>query len=193
MSDPQAASAFFETERLVVRPFRPADAAPFAAYRADPDVARYQSWSDYTIAEARALVASLEGEQPGTPGDWFQLAIEVRATGTLVGDLALHVDADEPRQAEIGFTLDPGHQGWGYATEALTAYLDWLFGSLQLHRVIAITDALNLSAQALLTRVGFRQEAHFVDNIFFKGAWGSEHLYARLDSEGANSCPHVPT
>jgi RimJ/RimL family protein N-acetyltransferase len=185
VSDPQTAPAFFETERLVVRPFRPDDAVPFAAYRADPHVARYQSWSDYTIEQAHELVASLQDDQPGTPGEWFQLAIEVRATGALAGDLALHVDADEPRQAEVGFTLDPGHQGQGYATEALTAYLGWLFGSLRLHRVIAITDARNVSAQALLERVGFRQEAHFVDNIFFKGAWGSEHLHAVLEREWA--------
>jgi RimJ/RimL family protein N-acetyltransferase len=178
-------ASFFETERLVVRPFRNDDAEPFAAYRADPDVARFQSWSDYTLDQARDFVASLQSEQPGVPGDWFQLAIEVRATGALAGDLALHVDADEPRQAEIGFTLDPSHQGQGIATEALTAYLRWLFPAFDLHRIIAVTDALNTSAQALLTRVGFRQEAHFVDNVFFKGAWGSEHLYAILDREQA--------
>jgi RimJ/RimL family protein N-acetyltransferase len=185
VNDPYSGPAFFETERLVVRPFRPDDAVPFAAYRADPDVARYQSWSDYTIEQAHDFVASLQGEQPGTPGDWFQLAIEVRATGRLAGDLALHLDADDPRQAEVGFTLDRGHQGQGYATEALSAYLGWLFGTLHLHRVIAITDARNGSAQALLMRAGFRQEAHFVDNVFFKGAWGSEHLYAVLEREWA--------
>jgi RimJ/RimL family protein N-acetyltransferase len=176
-------ATFFETERLVVRPFRIEDAEPFAAYRADPEVARYQSWSDYTIDQARDYVASLQDEQPGVPGDWFQLAIEVRATGALAGDLALHVDPDEPRQAEVGFTLDPAHQGQGIATEALKGYLRWLFPTFGLHRVIAVTDALNTSAQALLTRAGFRHEAHFVENVFFKGAWGSEHLYAILDRE----------
>jgi RimJ/RimL family protein N-acetyltransferase len=34
-----------------------------------------------------------------------------------------------------------------------------------------------------LEAVGFRQEAHFVENIFFKGAWGSEFQYALLASE----------
>jgi hypothetical protein len=28
-----------------------------------------------------------------------------------------------------------------------------------------------------------RQEAHFVDNVFFKGAWGSELLFAKLTRE----------
>jgi len=36
---------FAETDRLVIRRFRPEDAPAFAAYRSDPDVARYQSWT----------------------------------------------------------------------------------------------------------------------------------------------------
>jgi len=174
---------FFETSRLRVRRFKPDDVEAFVAYRADPDVARYQSWSDYTLERGRAFVDSLQGAEPGVPGEWFQLALEARSSGALVGDLALHVDADEPRQAEIGFTLDRAHQGVGYATEALGGFLDWIFPTFGLHRVIAVTDALNASAADLLERVGMRREAHFVDNVFFKGAWGSELLYAVLAEE----------
>jgi RimJ/RimL family protein N-acetyltransferase len=155
---------FFETERLRVRRFTDADVDAFVSYRADPDVARYQSWSDYTLEQGRALVESMREAEPGKPGDWFQLALEARASGTLVGDLALHVDGDEPRQAEVGF-------------------LDWIFPTFGLHRVIAVTDALNAPAARLLERAGLRREAHFVDNVFFKGAWGSEFLYAVLDRE----------
>ncbi len=181
-SDP---TTYFETSRLRVRSFTTGDVAAFAAYRADPDVARYQSWSDFTLADAEAFVASLQGEEPGVPGEWFQLALEARSEGTLVGDLALHVDADEPGQAEVGFTLARAQQGKGYATEALTGLLDWAFPTFKLHRVIAITDALNSSAAALLERVGFRREAHFVENVFFKGAWGSEFSFAVLAHEWA--------
>ena len=105
----------------------------------------------------------------------------------LVGDLATCVDADEHRQLEVGFTLAPEHQGKGYATEALRGLLAYAFDTLGMHRVIAVTDADNAAAAALLTRVGFRKEAHFRDNIFFKGAWGSELVFAMLASEWADS------
>ena len=179
------ATTYFETERLVARPFTLDDAEPFAAYRGDPDVARYQSWDDYTLDDARELVDSLQGEAPGVPGDWFQIALESRAERTLIGDLALHIDEDEPRVAEVGFTLSPGEQGKGYATEALTGYVEWLFTTYGLHRVYAITDALNAPAAALLERVGFRREAHLIENVFFKGAWGSEFVFGLLDHEWA--------
>jgi RimJ/RimL family protein N-acetyltransferase len=176
---------FFESPRLRVRALGDADVEAFVAYRADPDVARYQSWSDYTLEQGLALVASMRGAAPGVPGEWLQLALEARSDGALVGDLAFKVDIDEPREAEVGFTLAPGHQGLGYATEALGGFLDWAFPTFGLHRVIAVTDALNAPAAALLERVGMRREAHFVENIFFKGAWGSELQFAVLEHEWA--------
>jgi len=177
---------FFQTPRLRVRGFTGDDVESFVSYRADPEVARYQSWTDYTLERGHAFVESLQGSEPGVPGEWFQFALEARSSGTLVGDLALQVDAEEPRQAEVGFTLDRAHQGEGYATEALRAFLDWLFPTFRLHRIIAVTDALNAPAARLLEGVGMRREAHFIDNIFFKGAWGSEFLYAILEEEWAS-------
>ena len=176
-------ACFFETPRLHVRPFAHADLEAFVAYRADPDVARYQSWSSYTLEDGRALIEAMQGVEPGAPGQWYQFALEERAGGTLVGDLALKVDASEPREAEVGFSLAPAQQGKGYGTEAMLALLDHTFVTLGLHRVIAVTDALNAPAAALLDRVGMRREAHFHENVFFKGAWGSEFLFAMLARE----------
>jgi thioredoxin reductase/RimJ/RimL family protein N-acetyltransferase len=177
------ADPLFETPRLRARRFTRDDLEAFVAYRRHPDVERFQSWSDYTVEQGRSLIASLDGKQPGVPGEWFQIALEERSTGVLVGDVALRVDADEPHQAEIGFTLAPTQQGKGYATEAVRALLDHIFGTLGLHRVIAVTDAHNAPAATLLQRVGMRREAHFVEAVFFKGSWGSELVFAMLGRE----------
>lgn len=180
-------TAFFETPRLLVRPLTPADLEAFVAYRAHPDVERYQSWSDYTQEAGRALIESMQGLRPGLPGEWYQFALEQRTNGALVGDLALQVSEREPREAEIGFSLAPERQGKGYGTEALRGLLGYAFEVLGLHRAVAVTDVLNTPAAALLGRVGMRQEAHFQENVFFKGAWGSEYLFAMLEREWAKS------
>jgi RimJ/RimL family protein N-acetyltransferase len=179
------AETFFETPRLRARPFVPADVHAFVAYRADPEVARYQGWSDYTPELGTALVEAMQVARPGVPGEWYQLALEDRSSGTLVGDLALRVDAHEPRVAELGVTLAPAQQGQGYGAEAVRALLGFAFETFGLHRIFAVTDALNLPAAALLARVGMRREGHFVENVFFKGAWGSELLFAVLEREWA--------
>lgn len=171
----------FETARLIARPLAERDLEAFVAYRRDPQVARFQSWSRYGRTEGRALIAAMEQLTLGVPGHWYQIALELRAGGALVGDLATKVNAQEPSEMEMGFTLSPAHQGNGFATEAVRGLLRLAFGTMTMHRVVAVTDALNAPAAAVLERVGMRREAHFHENVFFKGSWGSEFLYAMLD------------
>ena len=171
-----------ETERLVLRRFADSDLEPFLAYRNDPEVARYQSWESCTEREAASMIEGLRSQRPGTPGEWFQFAVQSRETGLLVGDCAMRVDEDGC-QAEVGFTLSREHQGRGLATEAVSRLLDFAFGELGLHRVYAITDQENEPSFTLLERLGLRREGSFVDNAWFKGRWSSEYLYAVLKDE----------
>lgn len=177
------AESIFETARLTARPMVLADLETFVAYRADPEVARFQSWSSFSLEDGRAFLASLEGRRLGAPAEWCQVALAEHSGGALVGDLAAKVSGSEPREMEVGLTLARDHQGKGYGNEALEGMLEVAFGALGMHRVIAVTDALNHPAAALLARVGMRREAHFHENVFFKGAWGSEFLFAMLEHE----------
>jgi RimJ/RimL family protein N-acetyltransferase len=169
--------------RLILRRFRAADAREFAAYRDDPAVARYQSWdSPYSLAEAQEFVRALAAVHPDTPGDWFQFAVARRADGALLGDCAAGVQ-DDPRQAEIGFTIAPRYQGNGYATEAVRLLLGYLFDERGKHRVIASCDARNGASAAVLRRSGFRQEGHLLSSTWAKGEWTDDFIFAILASE----------
>jgi RimJ/RimL family protein N-acetyltransferase len=138
------------TARQALRRFRPEDLDAFAAYRSDPEVARYQSWEvPYQLSQARQFLREMEAIHPDTPGEWFQFAVTLRGTDRLIGDGAAHVDADDPRQAEIGFTLASEHQGHGYATEAVRRLLHHLLVERGKHRVSATCDARNTHAQPL--------------------------------------------
>jgi aminoglycoside 6'-N-acetyltransferase len=156
------------------------------AYRNDPEVARYQSWEGITESEARALIQDVKEIQPWAPGEWLQIAIELKETGLLVGDCAVKIEEDDERQAEIGYTLSRVYQGRGIASEAVSCVLEHLFASLGLHRVIAITDCENAPSVALLERLGLRREGHFHKIVWFKGKWGDEYLYAMLQEEWQN-------
>lgn len=173
-----------ETGRLLLRRFRPDDVDAFVAYRSDPDVARWQGWdAPYPLELGRRFIAELAGQHPDTPGAWFQFAIEHRGTGQLVGDCAAHTLAAEARQAEIGFTIATEHQGHGYATEGVRGLLGYLFGARAKHRVTATCDVRNARSAALLERVGMRREGQLVDNLWCKGEWTSEYVYALLCAE----------
>lgn len=169
------------TTRLALRPLSQQDLPAFTLYRQQPEVARYQGWSDYDMGKAEALLNAQLGGTFGAADSWFQMAIVDKDTDALLGDLALHF-IDE-NQLEIGFTLAPQHQGQGLAKEAVTCLLDWYLLQSAGHRVTAICDTENLASWRLLEALGFRREAHWVENIFFKGAWGSEYQYALLARE----------
>lgn len=171
------------TPRLTLRRFQEKDKAPLLAYRNDPMVAQYQSWETWTEEEATELIREMASLPFGLPGRGLQIAVEHKDSGILVGDCYLQVDEHEQRQAEIGFTLATAYQGQGLAAEALFAVVEIAFQQLELHRITAVTDCRNISAVALLERLSFRREGHFLQNIWFKGAWGDEYLYAVLREE----------
>lgn len=171
------------TERLILRRFAPSDLESFLQYRQDPEVARYQGWSQFTREQAVAFVTDMAVAPADVPGTWMQIAIEVRATGEMAGDCAVHTREDDSTQVEIGYTLDRKHQGKGYAHEAIHALLEYLFKTLNKRRITAITDARNEASIRLLESLGMRREGHFVENLWFKGEWGSEYQYAMLKRE----------
>jgi len=170
------------TDRLAIRRFRSEDAVAFAGYRADPDVARYQSWEAYTLEDAHAFIDETATDHPGTPGEWFQFAVADPSSNELLGDVALRVDADDTSRAELGFTMSPAHQGKGYATEAVTRVVAYAFERLGVETVFAVTDARNDASIALLERIGMRRST--TERVRFKQEWCDEHTYEFRREEG---------
>lgn len=172
-----------ETNRLILRPFRAADAQPFSDYRSDPQVARYQGWAaPYPLEQAVEFVTEMAIKDPRQPGQWYQVALERKEDGRLIGDCAFHLSEDG-QQAEIAFTLASNSQGQGYAAEAVNCLLEALFADLHLHRVFANVDPANTGSINLLTRLGFRDEGCFRQSMWLKGEWVDEQWFALLREE----------
>jgi RimJ/RimL family protein N-acetyltransferase len=170
--------------RVQLRLLRPADLAIFAAYRADPEICRFQGFDPFSATQASDFIAEHSAAVvPATPGSWVQIAISRRADDELLGDCALHLYAHEPRVAEIGITLAPRWQKQGYAREALQELLRFCFEERGLHRVVALVDPRNQPSVALMERVGMRREGHFLQNGWYKGEWCDEYQYALLRAE----------
>lgn len=59
------------SERLVIRSFNMQDIQAFYQYRANPEVARFQSWENYTLQDAEAFVSKQMAQSPIRPGRGF--------------------------------------------------------------------------------------------------------------------------
>jgi RimJ/RimL family protein N-acetyltransferase len=112
-----------------------------------------------------------------------QYGIENKTTGKIIGDCAIRLKPDDVRIAEIGITISHLEQKKGYAKEVLLSILTFLFNSKNIHRVVEIVDIENIPSISLLNSTGFRLEGNFIENIFFKGKWGSELQFAMLKRE----------
>jgi RimJ/RimL family protein N-acetyltransferase len=173
-----------ETQRLILRPFDERDIEPFSRYRSDPQVALFQGWQvPFSREQAAQFVQEMKARTPGESGQWYQLALELKSSGEMIGDCAFKISDEEEKQAEIGMTLSPQQQSKGYTAEASARLLQYLFGDLKLHRVYANVDPRNQPAIRSLEKLGFRREGHFVASLWLKGEWVDEVWYALLQRE----------
>jgi RimJ/RimL family protein N-acetyltransferase len=152
-------------------------------------VARFQTWQPAEVAEVIAFIQAQRTLAPDTAGSWYQLAIDRQPEGSVIGDCGLHFPDHETAQAEVGITLDPAHQGQGYATEALQAALAYLFEDLGKHRVFARVDPRNRPSVALMERLGMRCEGHLRETVWLHSEWADDLLYAILAHEWSSSDP----
>ena len=166
------------TARLELRPFVRDDLAAFVAYRGDPEVARYQSWSpEFSEADGEAFIAAVSARVLGGT-EWVNVGVVLRETGVLIGDVALCVDPDR-QCGEIGFTFATKYQGHGYGREAVGTLCGFAFEEAKLPRLRAITDARNAPANRLLEAVGFRRAGFHGRDVPFKGERCDELLFER--------------
>jgi ribosomal-protein-alanine N-acetyltransferase len=169
-----------DTPRLHIRNMQSSDLEGFLFYRSNPEVVQYQSFGIMTHDDADEFIQSQQDRLFGKAGEWVQYTIESRESRKIIGDCAIKLDTVDIRVAEIGITLSQTEQGKGYAKETFNALLDFLFAIPDFHLVEETVDAENFASIKLLESLGFRREGHFVENIFFKGHWGSEYRYAML-------------
>lgn len=147
--------------------------------------------------EREDVLARLRGQWAGHAlageGDALVLGAELADAGQLIGDVLPHWVSAEHRCGEIGYVFNPAYAGRGFAAEAAHTVLHLAFDDLGLHRVFARVDARNTASARLAARLGMRQEAHLVENEWFKGEWTDELDFALLSREwpsGAlDGCP----
>lgn len=177
------------TDRLLLRVMTLDDVDDVHAYMSDPGVCRYLLFEPRSRETVRAKLTEWSAMgRLAEPGDDLELALELTsgvAAGHVIGHSYFKLTSVDDLSGEIGWTLHPTFEGFGYATEAANALLRYAFTVLGLHRVTADLDPRNEASIALCTRLGMREEALFRENLWFKGAWADTGIYAVLAQEWA--------
>ncbi|GHD81858.1 RimJ/RimL family protein N-acetyltransferase [Salinibacterium amurskyense] len=136
------------------------------------------------ITDANGSAAATTTSASASPGATTEPPSERRTV--MIGTLYFKLTNAEQSTAEIGWALHPNFQGKGYAREAASALLDVAFGEMELHRVTALLDPRNGDSIRLCEALGMRREAHFVEDLWFRGAWEDTYSYGILAREWAS-------
>jgi RimJ/RimL family protein N-acetyltransferase len=172
------------TARLVLRPFRPEDRDALHAFHSDPEAVRYVPYPPRTRDQvADVLRRKTANTELRSEGDLLELAVLRADDQRLIGDVLLALRSVEHQTLEVGYIFAPAAGGQGFATEAVRALVDLAFSAVGARRVVARVDDRNRRSAALLERLGFRLEAHLIENEWFKGELSSELDYAVLARE----------
>ena len=147
-----------ETARLILRPWKPSDYAPFAALNADPRVTATLA-GNLTRAESDAFADRITAHI--SEHGWGLWAIEVKGGDPFIGYAGL----SRPRFAahftpcvEIGWRFARPFWGHGYASEAARLALAFGFETLGLDEIVSFTAATNTRSQAVMQRIGMQHD-----------------------------------
>jgi RimJ/RimL family protein N-acetyltransferase len=86
-------------------------------------------------------------------------------------------------RGEIAFWVAPEHQGKGYATEAGELLVEYAFGRLGLHKLVAHAFEENVPSQRVIEKLGFTREGTLREEVYLDGDWQDYYRYGLLRGE----------
>ncbi|MBR1820547.1 MAG: GNAT family N-acetyltransferase [Clostridia bacterium] len=174
-----------ETPRLILREHRPEDLEPLYAILSDPAATWYiPDMRKVNPDETEAYLRSAMRDADRNVRLRYNLAVEDRATGELLGAVGLHVIDGTPEGAHygLGYFLRPESWNRGYATEAAHAALGFIFNG-NACRVSASCLAENLGSRRVAEKCGMTQEGLLVAHTWHDGQWKDCVVYRLLRDE----------
>lgn len=180
--------ASFESERFVLRCYRPGDGRMFyaAALRNREHLQRYEAenvlLSPRSEAEAEELVAELAEEWAA--GRSFFAGIFDKGSGQWLGQLYIGVVDCQTPEVELGYVVDQEHEGQGIITESVIAALRHVFRDLGAHRVRLRCDETNVRSYRVAERIGFVREGLLrEDHLQPDGTFTGTYVYGLLEGD----------
>jgi RimJ/RimL family protein N-acetyltransferase len=178
----------FETERFVLRCYRPGDGRMYyaAGQRNRQHLQRYEAGnillSPQSVAEAEGVVAELA--EAWASRQSFFVGIFDKESGVWLGQIYIGVVSWQTPEFELGYVVDGEHEGQGVIAESVGTALGFIFHDLHAHRVRVRCDDTNERSQRVAERAGFVREGHLrQDHRHPDGTFTGTYLYGLLASD----------
>lgn len=172
-------SCEFETQRLLVRRYKPTDVAALyeAAKESVADMNPFLPWchADYSISEAEQWIA-LTTDSWGV-NNHFGFVIEEKSSQRFVGGIGVNAIDSHP-MVNLGYWLRSSATGKGYASEAAKGMIKWSFEELKTQRIEIILSVKNASSKKVAESTGANFEATLANRLVLHGRPHDAYLFA---------------
>lgn len=165
-----------KTKRLWIRSFEVTDWKALYAYTSNRGVMEYIPEGPFSEEDAKEFVH----QNSGVHAENFPVLL--LEENILIGHMVFHRYFGE-HTYEIGWVFNPAFHNRGYASEAAQAILDFGFGEMKVHRIIATCQPQNTPSYRVMEKIGMRREGYFKQCIPNGNGWWDEYYYAMLKEE----------
>lgn len=173
-------TTYTETERLILRSWKPEDLPLLVAMNKDSQVMKYFP-ELLTSEETEAFYNRIQDEFDRN--GWGLYAVELKTTGRFIGYVGLHeigFDADFTPGIEIGWRLAADYHKQGYATEAAKEVLR-LAKSKGIKRLYSFTAGINKPSERVMQKIGMEKCGEFEHPKLVVGSPLCRHVLYRID------------
>ncbi len=178
-----------ESERLIIRKYQKGDGVDFFEIfernnnreQLKENVDEAESVKTETDAEVRIrqMIADWEARKR------FVMTVWLKESESQIGQIWVEANRWDVPSFELGWFLDSGYWGRGYATEAAKRTMEFIFEDLGAHKIVVTTRDYNEKSYKLAERLGFIKEGHFREGRIDKGRRYGLLYYGMLKEEYA--------
>lgn len=178
-----SAKIFIETERLLIRQWKPADYAPFCSLNGDPVTMEFFP-NLFTTEQSRIQMNTIRDHIDQNGYGFF--ALERKDTHAFIGFTGLWhpgFSAYFTPCTEIGWRLLQEHWQQGFATEAAKACLQFGFTNLDLSEIFSFTSEHNHRSEQVMQKIGMQKTGEFNHPKLTPGHFLEKHVLYQISKE----------
>jgi ribosomal-protein-alanine N-acetyltransferase len=151
-----------KTDRLTLIPVKPDDFDLLHNAFTEPFIRKYL-WDDEIISHEQTLEILRTSNASFNTHGWGLWKIIICESDVFAGFAGLWIFFDE-QQPQLLFGLMPAFTGFGFATEASRAIVDYAFSTLNFSHLVASFDAPNNASKKVCERLGMKKSNEKVIN-----------------------------
>ena len=170
-----------ETERLLIREFKPSDHKSIHEYSGNPHVVKYMPFDSNTLEQAKAFLEQAMNKQSNENRTDFELAIVLKNDNKLIG--GCRINKETSIMAHIGYMLNQDYWGHGYATEVAKALVAYGFTEMDVHRIYATCVPENTASWRVLEKAGLVREGRLRESMMSQGNYCDAYVFGILKHE----------